>query len=286
MATKLLHYDILERLGEGARSTIYRARDSRTGREVALKHVVRDDVKDIRFVEQMEAEFEISKQFNHPNLRRTYELKIAKSMLLKVTEAYLIMELVEGQSLDVHPPETLTEVLEVFIQVAKGLQYMHNLGYAHCDMKPNNVMRDADGHVKVIDYGQSCTVGTVKERIQGTPDFIAPEQMKRLPVGIETDSYNFSATLYWCLTGQHIPTAYTVTKKQKENSFLVDSRIQTPQDLNPRVPPVVSGLVMSCIKNRMSERPGDMSDVVHKLEIGHHILTRDANRDQYEDFEV
>ena len=286
MPKKLLHYDILDKLGVGARSTIYRARDQRTGREVALKHVIRDATKDIRFVEQMEAEFEISKQFNHPNLRRTFELKVAKSMLMKVTEAFLIMELVEGRSLDVRPPETLPEILQIFVQVAKGLAYMHNLGYVHCDMKPNNVMRDDDGHVKVIDYGQSCRAGTVKDRIQGTPDFIAPEQMLRKPVGIETDSYNLGATLYWTLTGQHIPTAYTVKKKGGENSFLVDSRIQTPQDLNPRVPPVVSNLVMKCVRNKISERPSDMADIVHKLEIGHHILTRDANRQSYEDFEV
>ena len=74
MAQKLLHYDVLERLGEGARSTIYAVSDPVTGQVYALKHVVRSDTKDIRFVEQMEAEFEISRQFTHKNLRRTYDL--------------------------------------------------------------------------------------------------------------------------------------------------------------------------------------------------------------------
>ena len=286
MAQRLLHYDILERLGEGAGSTIYRARDSRTGREVALKHVVRDDPKDIRFVEQMESEFEIAKQFNHPNLRRTFDLKISKSLLLKVTEAFLVMELVEGHSLDVRPPQTLADVIDTFVQAAKGLQYMHNLGYVHCDMKPNNVMRDGDGNVKVIDYGQSCKVGTIKDRIQGTPDFIAPEQVLRKPVGVHTDSYNLGATLYWSLTGQHIPTAYTVKKKGGDNSFLVDSRIQAPIDLNPRVPPVVSDVVMSCVASKIDKRPAGMEQIAHKLEIGRHILMRDSGAAVMEDFEV
>ncbi|MEM8874600.1 MAG: serine/threonine-protein kinase [Planctomycetota bacterium] len=284
MSQRLLHYDIIERLGEGAGSTIYRARDSRTGREVALKHVVRHNPKDIRFVEQMEAEFEIARQFNHPNLRRTFDLKISKSMLLKITEAYLILELVEGHSLDVKPPQSMLEALDTFIQAGRGLQYMHNLGYVHCDMKPNNIMRDTEGMVKVIDYGQSCPIGTIKDRIQGTPDFIAPEQVLRKPVDITTDAYNFGATLYWALTGTHIPTAYTVKKKGGDNAFLVDSRIQTPQDLNPRVPPVVSQVVMECVASKQSKRPGNMESVVHKLEIGRHILTRDEST--YEDFEV
>src|SRR5207237_3850026 len=89
MAQKLLHYDVLERLGEGARSTIYLVRDPNTGREYALKHVLRTDPKDIRFIEQMETEYAISRQFTHPNLRRSYDLKIIKTMLRKTNEAIL-----------------------------------------------------------------------------------------------------------------------------------------------------------------------------------------------------
>src|SRR6185503_12436017 len=111
MALKLLHYDVLERLGEGARSTIYQVRDPNTGREFALKHVIRNDPKDIRFIEQMETEFEIYRQFTHPNLRRTYELKIIKTMLLKVNEAFLVMELVEGKPLDVNPPRDMMDIV-------------------------------------------------------------------------------------------------------------------------------------------------------------------------------
>src|SRR5258706_10815172 len=104
MVAKLLNFDVLERLGEGARSTIYAVIDPTTRQTFALKHVVRADPKDIRFIEQMENEFAISKQFTHPNLRRSYELKINKSMLLKVTEAFLIMELFTGKALDVFVP--------------------------------------------------------------------------------------------------------------------------------------------------------------------------------------
>src|SRR3569623_2042565 len=114
MAQKLLQYDVLERIGEGARSTIYAVKDPATGREYALKHVIRNDTKDIRFVEQMETEFEISKQFNHPNLRKVYDLKIYKNLLLKVNEAYLLMELVDGRTIDINRPTDMVALLDVF----------------------------------------------------------------------------------------------------------------------------------------------------------------------------
>ncbi len=274
MPQKLFNYDVLECLGEGARSTIYAVSDPATKKVFALKHVLRNDPKDLRFVEQMQAEFEISKQFTHPNLRRTYELKINKTMLLKVVEAFLLMELVDGKALDVRLPSALLDVVDAFIQSAHGLQAMHNMGFAHCDIKPNNILRSDDGKVKVIDYGQSCKIGTIKERIQGTPDYIAPEQVKRQPVSQQTDIFNLGATLYWALTGKHIPTLYTVGRG--DNSFLVDTRIDTPLDLNPKLPPVLSNLVMECISTRPQKRPASMEQVIHRLELGKHILTKQA----------
>jgi serine/threonine protein kinase len=276
MPQKLLHYDVLERLGEGAGSTIYRVRDPQTGRELALKHVVRTDQKDIRFVEQMETEFEISRQFTHPNLRRSYDLKIQKTMLVKTAEAFLVMELVDGKPLDVNPPREMMDTLDVFIGAAQGLRAMHQMGFAHCDIKPNNILRNDKGEVKVIDFGQSCRLGTVKERIQGTPDYIAPEQVTRRPISVKTDVFNLGATLYWALTSKPIPTLYTVNKKG-ENSFLLDSKIETPMDLNPRIPPAVSNLVMECIATSPSKRPADMDQFINRLELGKHILTKHMN---------
>jgi eukaryotic-like serine/threonine-protein kinase len=275
MAQKLLNYEVLERLGEGARSTIYAVMDPLTKQTFALKHVIREDTKDIRFIEQMENEFAISKQFNHPNLRRSYDLKIIKSMLLKVNEAFLIMELFNGRALDVHLPPSLVDIVDAFIQASQGLKALHVMGYVHCDIKPNNIMRTDSGMVKVIDFGQSARIGTVKERIQGTPDFIAPEQVTRRPISVQTDVFNLGATLYWSLTGKHIPTAYTVNKKG-ENSFLLDTRIDTPQDLNPKVPGALSNLVMECISTKAQKRPAEMDQVITRLELAKHVLTRPA----------
>ncbi len=118
-------------------------------------------------------------------------------MVFKVSEAFMLMELVDGKPLDVRPPNSLMETVDTFIKVAEGLKALHLMGWVHCDIKPNNILRNERGEVKVIDFGQSCKIGTVKERIQGTPDYISPEQVSRRPVAIQTDVYNLGATLYW-----------------------------------------------------------------------------------------
>jgi serine/threonine-protein kinase len=147
------------------------------------------------------------------------------------------------------------------------------MGYAHCDIKPNNILRNDKGEVKVIDFGQGCKIGTVKERIQGTPDYIAPEQVARRPISVQTDVFNVGATIYWTLTQTNIPTLYTVNKKG-DNSFLLDQMIQTPTDLNPRVPQGLSNLVMECVSTRPQKRPADMEQVVMRLELIKHILLK------------
>ena len=276
MAQKLLHYDVIERLGEGAGSTIYSVRDPDTGRVYALKHVLRHKDKDVRFIEQMETEFEVSKQFTHPNLRRSFDLKINKTLLLKKTEAFLLMELFDGKSLDVRPPGSLMEDVEVFIQTAQGLKAMHTLGYVHCDIKPNNILRDASAHVKVIDFGQAAKIGIIKERIQGTPDYISPEQVERRPITVQTDIYNLGATIYWALTGKTVPTQYTVSRQGKY-SFLLDTLIQSPQQLNPRCPVALSNLVMECVSTSARKRPPDMDEVIMRLELAKHVLLKEAN---------
>ena len=278
MGQTLLHYQVLEQLGEGARSTIYKVLDPTTRKTYALKHVIRDETKDIRFIEQMEAEFEISRLFNHKNLRRSFELKIVKTLLLKVSEAFLVMEYFDGLPLETGLPTDLVEVVDAFLQAASGLKAMNQMGFVHCDIKPNNILRDRHGRIKVIDFGQSCKVGTIKERIQGTPDFIAPEQVSRKPVTIQTDVFNLGATLYWAITGRHIPTLYTVNKKG-DNSFLVDTAIPGPGELNPKCPIALSNLVMECVSTNPAKRPVDMDEVIRRLELSKHVIEKANNPD-------
>lgn len=261
---ELYGYEIMRPLGEGAGSHIYVAKEKSTGRMVALKHVVREHEKDIRFVEQLLNEFEVSKRCEHRYLRRMFDVKVERTLLRRVTAAILIMELFEGQPLDQRLPRTDAELVRCFIRTAKALRAMHKAGLVHCDLKPANILWADDGAVRVIDLGQACPVGTQKERIQGTPDYISPEQVKRHPVDERTDVYSFGATLYSCLCGQKMPTLFTLEKG--DNSFLVDTFIKSPREINPLVPEPLSHFAMECARTNAARRPASMQVVVDRLE--------------------
>jgi serine/threonine-protein kinase len=259
----LFGYRVIDVLGEGAASTIYRVTDPATHQSYALKHVIRKTDKDVRFIDQLEAEFEVAGKVRHPALRRCFDLKFNKTMLWKVTDAGLVMELVDGEPLEFRLPDTLQAILDVFITTAAALDSLHAMGYVHCDLKPNNILIGPKGEVKVIDLGQAVKVGTRKTRIQGTPDYIAPEQVKCAAVTVRTDVYNFGATMYWALTRRKLPTLFTAGKK--DNSFLLTDAIPTPHQINPRVLSKLNNLILGCLELNPERRPAGMFEIRETL---------------------
>jgi serine/threonine-protein kinase len=270
----LFGYEVLDFIGEGAASRIYLVSHPDTKQVYALKHVVRRSEKDDRFIEQLEAEYEVGRSVNHPALRRSVEFKVNRTLLRKVTDAALVLELFDGQPLDENPPQRLTAMVECFVQVGQALEALNHAGYVHCDLKPNNILINVAGQVKVIDLGQACACGTAKKRIQGTPDYIAPEQVKCQPVTARTDVYNLGATMYWLLTRRNVPTLYTI--ERSDNSFLVDDRIPTPAELNPKVPENLSNLVMECIRVNPAKRPADCGEVARRLDTILYVMQRNV----------
>jgi len=130
--------------------------------------------------------------------------------------------------------------------------------------------------VKIIDFGQSCAIGTVKSRIQGTPDYIAPEQVGRGPLTPATDIFNFGATMFWCVTDRHIPT---LIPKKKSGVAQVDSReLKAPHELNPMIPMPLSRVIMDCVQNRPSHPPQDFSAVIPRLELALSVCRHDIPR--------
>jgi serine/threonine protein kinase len=261
----LFGYEVIDFLGEGAGSMIYAASDPVTHQLYAIKHVAVKVEKDQRFVEQLVNEYEVSQKIQHPALRRCIDLKLSKTLLRKVTEAALVMEMVEGVSCETRPPTNMPMLVDVFHQTATALTALHAQNYVHCDLKPNNILITTDKKVKLIDFGQTCPVSSVKKRIQGTPDFIAPEQVRCEPVTFQTDIYNLGATFYWLLSGAKLPTLFTLKKSQ--NSFLVADAIKSPHELNSKVPENLSHLVMDCCRITPAKRPASMSDVCRSLEV-------------------
>ena len=269
---------VLDELGRGAASIIYLAQDEKSKQIYALKHVKRENPKDQRFLEQAEYEYKVSTKLDHPNIRKIRRM-IKRKHLLTVKDLFLVMELVDGLSMEQTPPRTFDAALSAFHQVASALAHMHERGFVHADMKPNNVVISPDGVVKIIDLGQSCATGTVKPRIQGTPDFIAPEQVHRRAITPKTDIYNLGATMYAVLTGKRVPTALA-----DDNSLLGsldDSMIEKPKpaiELNPRIHPKLNDLIMACVEVDPAKRPESMAYVADRLNLVHGIVRAEAEK--------
>lgn len=258
-------YTIIKRLGTGARTTIYQAKEESTGRTVALKRAILENPEDARIFEQMEAEFYVSRRVEHPYLRQCYDLiKIRK--LLRINELILIMEYFDGQSLEEQTRLSLGDVLLVFRMVAMALNAMHQKGFVHCDIKPNNILFNPKGAIKVIDLGQSCKLGEIKKRIQGTPDYIAPEQVRREHLSHRTDIFNLGATMYWALTGKNVPTL--IPQKNEYGIVLTDKRtFKSPHELYPKIPELLSDLVIECVSDKPADRPANMAEIIERLDV-------------------
>jgi serine/threonine-protein kinase len=180
------------------------------------------------------------------------------------------MELCEGQTVQDNRPASMDEAVRIFQEVAKALMYMNARGFVHADMKPNNILISPSGAIKIIDLGQSCPIGTTKSRIQGTPDYIAPEQVKRRTLGPRTDVFNLGATMYWALTGKNVPTL--IPKKIATVGRYDPQRCYAPHDLKQQIPVGVSNLVMDCVKQDPAERPTNMMDVISRLDLMIHSI--------------
>lgn len=168
-------YNIIERIGTGARSTIFKVVDPKTGETFALKRVIREPHEDTRFLEQACTEHDIASQTSHTYLRKSYEIKKIRRML-RLTEVQVVMEYVQGVSIEQHRPTEMTEIVAIFLKVAEGLDSLHKIGYLHTDLKPNNILVCLDGSIKIIDFGQGCLIGTPSRASRARPTTLPPSR--------------------------------------------------------------------------------------------------------------
>jgi serine/threonine protein kinase len=265
-------YEVIRRLGVGAGSVIYAVRSKKTDEIFALKHVMRLNGQDKRMIAQVENEHHIANRVNHPYVRSVYEIKRFKRFF-QTREVFLLMEYCPGVSLEQSPRRSIIDLLLIFRMVADGLSGMHSCGLLHCDIKPNNIIIAENGSIRIIDLGQSCPIGTIKPRIQGTPDYIAPEQVKRKPLSKQTDVFNLGASIYWAFTGSHIPTL--IPKKADRVEIAKPSNVGSPlspHEIKPKIPVGVSNLIMECVDEKPWNRPSDMPTLISRLDLLIHMI--------------
>jgi serine/threonine-protein kinase len=265
---ELFGYDILDYLGEGAHSVIYAAASPVSKQLCALKYITMKGHKDDRWFQQFENEVDVGQWITHRGIRHPIELKANRDSHGEVIDAALVMEFFDGIPLGKRLHASTQTMTKIFIRTAEALGAMHSAGYIHCDLKPNNILVNYKREIRVIDLGQACRIGTKKERIQGTPGYMAPEQANNERLTTKTDIFNFGATLY------SIMCQITIRTSGNGPYPRAAEKPVPPSQLNPDIPQDLSDLIMQCIEPERPKRPADMNEIIRRLEATREFAAR------------
>ncbi len=243
------HFLLEKELGHGGMGGVYLARDKMLDRRVGIKVMLKSLGADPKFVERFQREAQAAARLNHPNIAQIYSFGQEQGM------PYIAMELVPGGSLDKEMeanPGTLdvAYVMRVGQQVADALALAAESGLVHGDVKPENVLFDADGNAKLVDFGLAAMQGDSDE-IWGTPYYISPEKVRRQKIDYRADIYSLGGTLYHVLTGVPPfdgPDPTAVVKARFEGPP------KKPSELRPEIPPEVDAIIMRMLELEPSMR--------------------------------
>ena len=248
--TRLGPYEILASLGAGGMGEVYRARDTRLGREVALKILPAEVANDPLRRQRFDLEARAVAALNHPNIVAVYD----------VGEGYIVSELVDGEPLR-GARLGLRKTIEAALQIASGLAAAHDAGIVHRDLKPANILLTRDGRPKILDFGlakvqatrsaaadATVTMRTKAGIVIGTPGYMSPEQVRGLATDHRSDILSFGVILYELLAGRR---AF-----QGETSLETMTAIlkQEPPELPETVPAALRQIVAHCLEKDAGKR--------------------------------
>jgi len=270
---RLSTYDVVALIGAGGMGEVYRARDRRLGREVALKVLEPSVAADPEYRKRFEQEAQAASALNHPNIVTIYSVGEDDDL------TFITMELVQGQTLRqlLTAQLPLATVLDISVQLASALCAAHAGGIVHRDLKPENIMVTPDGLVKVLDFGVAKRAGAPADRgaTVGTVGYMSPEQALGQPAGPASDQFAFGAILYEMLTGQH---AFQRESKVETLSAIIHAEPRPVHTLNPRVPAALRQIVVRCLSKQPEARYSDARDLETTLrrvrDESSHWLTR------------
>ncbi len=268
-------YEVLASIGRGGMGEVYRARDPKLQREVAIKALPEEFQHDPERLLRFEREARLLASLNHTNIAAIHGLEEQGGT------RFLVMELVEGQTLDeriADGPLPLEETLSVAAQIAAGLEAAHEAGIIHRDLKPSNVKLRPGGSVKVLDLGLARTVdtpgaldsslsptrttpATLAGVILGTAAYMSPEQARGKALDKRSDIFSFGSVVYECLTGRQAFSGETVT----DILSAILSRDPDWSALPAATPAKIRDLLRRCLQKDPKRRLHDIADA--RLEI-------------------
>ena len=273
--TKLGPYEILSSLGAGGMGEVYRARDARLNRDVAIKILPTSFSSDPDRLQRFAQESRATAALNHPNILSIFDIGEDRGA------PYVVSELLEGETLRDrlrNGPLTSRKAIDYAQQIARGLAAAHEKGIVHRDLKPENLFITNDGHAKILDFGlakftrpeadlsdESPTIQVATEAgtVLGTAGYMSPEQVRGKPADSRSDIFSFGAILYEMLSAKRAfpgeSAADTMSAILKED----------PPDLaetNRNVSPALERIVRHCLEKNPAERFQSARDVAFNLE--------------------
>ncbi len=272
--TRLGPYEIISTLGAGGMGEVYRARDTRLGREVAIKILSPELSSNQDRLSRFEQEAYSASSLNHPNIITIHDIGSANST------RYIAMELVDGRTLRElmsSGPMPLRKAISITTQMAEGLAKAHSAGIIHRDLKPENVMITKDGFVKILDFGLAklfaadkqegvsslqTAAGTNAGMILGTIGYMSPEQASGEQVDFRSDQFSLGSILYEIVTGQR---AFQKKTTVETMAAIINQDPQPIASVNPQVPAPIRWFIERCLAKDPVDRFASTDDLSRDL---------------------
>jgi serine/threonine protein kinase/tetratricopeptide (TPR) repeat protein len=258
-------YKIIEDLGSGGMGKVYKALDMEINEKVALKLILPEIAADKKTIERFQNELKFARKISHKNICRTYHLSKEKDTY------YIIMEYIQGESLKSMIRMTRQLSLEAAVRIARqvceGLAEAHRLGVIHRDLKPQNIMVDQAGNVRIMDFGLARSLhtkkGTRSGAILGTPDYMSPEQADGQEADHRSDIYSLGIILYEMVTGK-VP--FESDSLLGVLSQHINELPREPRAMNPQVPDSLNRVILKCLEKKRESRYQSAEGVLRDLD--------------------
>lgn len=255
-------YEILERIGTGGMSDVYKSRDHKLNRHVAVKVLKQEFSENTNFVSKFRVEAQAAASLMHPNIVNVYDVGEDNGM------HYIVMELVEGITLKKYIEKkarlSFKEAVSIAIQACMGIEAAHKNHIIHRDIKPQNIIISKDGKVKVTDFGiaKAATSNTITSNVMGSVHYTSPEQARGGYSDEKSDIYSMGVTLFEMLTGR-VPfngeTTVAIAIKH------IQEEMPSPRDYVPEIPLCVEQIVLKCTQKSPDRRYLSMAALIEDL---------------------
>ncbi|MDE7415150.1 MAG: Stk1 family PASTA domain-containing Ser/Thr kinase [Lachnospiraceae bacterium] len=264
-------YEVLEKIGTGGMSDVYKAKDQKLNRFVAVKVLKQEFSENRNFVSKFRVEAQAAAGLMHPNIVNVYDVGEEEGI------HYIVMELVEGITLKKYIEKkvrlTTKEAISIAIQVAMGIEAAHNNHIIHRDIKPQNIIISKEGKVKVTDFGiaKAASSNTITSNVMGSVHYTSPEQARGGFSDEKSDIYSLGVTIFEMLTGR-VPfngdTTVAIAIKHIQNPMPL------MRDFVPEIPQSVENIVMKCTQKSPDRRYQSMAEMIADLK--HSLINPDA----------